>query len=157
METIFKVYDRKGDKGQFRAQGADDRSTAIVTFLTGKSYVGGDEYSNVSTGVVASPKTVLSTDVTENNVDYSCIIRFKDRSDPANIKTRSLAIPAPIKNQENGIVARLGDEKEFVPAIPEAGESGLGGNSIVTAIETMEGASAGDYQFVSGVFEQTRK
>lgn len=157
METIFKLRDRKGDKGQFRARGADDRSTEIVTFLTGKSYAGGDEYSNVETGIVGSPKTVLATDVVENDIDFSCIIIFKDRSDPVNIKTRTLSIPCPIINAIDGICARQGEDKLFVPAIPDAGEVGDGGNTIVTDIETMEGATAGDYQFVSGSFEKTRR
>lgn len=157
METIFKLKDRKGDSGQFRAVSATDASTRIVTFLTGKSYAGGDEFSNVSTGVVASPKTVLAADVTENDIDFSAIIRFKDRSDPANLKTRTMSIPCPILNAENGICAVQSDEKLYIPAIPPDGGVGDGGNTIVTDIEVLEGATTGDYVFLSGVFEKTRR
>lgn len=157
METIVKTVDRKGDKGTFRCQAADDASTRAITFLTGKSHVGADEYSNVTTGVVAEKKVVVETDVTENDIDFSCIIRFKDRSNPADIRVRSMAIPAPILNQENGICAVMSDEKLYVPAIPPDGSVGLGGNSIVTAIETLEGATAGNYVFISGSFQKTRR
>lgn len=157
METILKLIDRKGDKGNFSAKGADDLSTEIVTFLTGKTHCGGSYYSTVETGVLASPLTKLDTEVPNNDIDYKAVILLKNLSDPQNQTTKRVVIPAPIINVVNGICSVLSGEEAQIPPVPPAGGVGKGGNTIATEYETMVGATAGDYVFLSGGFIKNRR
>lgn len=150
-ETIMKLKDKKGDNGKFVGH-ADTAPAAadLLTFLTGKTYAGCAEYSTVTPGTPAAPKAVVATDVLNNDIDVKCVIVYKDISTPSNPATRKLIIPAPIINAIGGICIVETNDMKQVPAIPPSGGVGDGGNTIMTAWETALGASAGDFQFISG-------
>jgi len=157
MQTILKVTDVKGDKGKFQAKADADISAAMVTFLTGKSYVGGSSFSNVSTGVLGSPKPILQTAVEFNDLDVKAVIILRDMRDPENQLTRRLIIPAPIIDVENGICTVLAKDERQIPAIPPDGAAGKGGNTIASEYCTMVGATAGSFTFESGGFIKLKK
>jgi hypothetical protein len=158
METIAKLKDLKGDSARFTARAdSSPEIAAVITFLTGKTYCGCAEYSTVTPGVPASAKPVLQTDVIENDADFKAIINYKDMSTPANPVLRKCVVAAPILDEENGICTVLEGDTRAIPPIPPSGGVGKGGNTIVSELETMFGASAGDFQFLSGGFIKKRR
>jgi hypothetical protein len=158
METIAKLKDMKGDGARFTARADTAPAIAsVITFLTGKTYCGCKEYSTVTPGVPAEAKPVLQTDVIENDSDFKAIINYKDMSTPANPVQRKCVIPAPILDEENGICTVLEGDTRAIPSIPPSGGVGKGGNTIVSELETMFGASAGDFEFLSGGFIKNRR
>lgn len=156
-ETIIKLVDRKGDAGRFVARSSTaPASSAVMTFLTGKTHCGANDYSTVTPGVLATPKVVIQTDVVENDVDYKAVISYKDLSIPSLPVTRKLVVDAPVLNQADGFCVVIESDKQAIPAIPPAGGVGKGGNTIVTEWETCLGVSAGTFRFISGGFIKTK-
>lgn len=157
-ETIMKMIDRKGDQANFVGRGdAAPVATALATFLNGKSYAGCLEYSQVTPGVLGSPKVVQVVDTPSNDVDYKAVIVYKDFSVETNPKTRKIIIPAPDSSTANGICVVIESDTQAIPAIPPDGATGKGGNTIVTEWETAMGVTAGTFKFVSGGFFKVRR
>jgi hypothetical protein len=157
-ETILKLTDRKGDKGMFVGKGATAPvASALVTFLTGKTYAGCVDYSTVTPGVLVAPKAVVATDVVNNDIDYKAVIVYKDNSVPTNPVTRKIMIGAPDTSTETGICSVLEQDTQAIPAIPPDGATGKGGNTICTEWETAVGATAGTFKFLSGGFFKVRR
>jgi hypothetical protein len=156
-EVILKMTDRKGDQSRFTGRGdVAPAATDLVTFLNGKTYAGCVEYSEVTPGMLLAPKVVVDTDVANNDCDYKAVIAYKDFTVPANPKVRKLVIPAPDTSTANGVCVVIGEESQFIPAIPPDGATGKGGNTIITEWETALGVAAGTFKFISGGFIKLR-
>lgn len=157
-ETIMKLVDRKGDQGQFVGRGATAPASAdLLTFLSGKTYAGCQEYSQVTPGVLAVPKTVVVTDVANNDIDYKATITYKDYTVETNPTTRKIIISAPDTSTANGICVVIESDTQAIPAIPPDGAVGKGGNTIITEWETALGVPAGTFKFISGGFFKVRR
>lgn len=152
MRTILRLVGYKGDKSTFGVDAAADVSDAIVTFLTGKTYAGGDEYSTIETGLADPALAIDPTPAEFNDMDVKAIISLKNRTDPTDMVSVRITISAPKIDVANGIATELTDEKRIIPATKAAGALGDDGNTIATQAETMLGLEAGDLKFMSGSF-----
>jgi hypothetical protein len=157
-ETIMKMVDRKGDQGLFVGRGATAPvATALATFLSGKTYAGCTEYSQITPGVLAAPKVVVVTDVANNDIDYKAVLSYKDFTVETNPSVRKLIIGAPDSSTANGICVVIESDTQAIPAIPPDGATGKGGNTIITEWEIALGVEAGTFKFISGGFFKVRR
>jgi hypothetical protein len=157
-ETILKLFDRKGDSGQFVGRGATAPTpSALATFINGKTYAGCIEYSQVTPGTLGTPKTVVVTDVANNDIDYKAVLTYKDYTVDTNPVTRKIIMSAPDCSTANGFCVVIESDTQAIPAIPPDGATGKGGNTIITEWETAMGVTAGTYKFISGGFFKVRR
>jgi hypothetical protein len=157
-ECILKLKDRKGDFGRFSARGDTLPDSALLfAFLTGKTYAGCMEYSEVTPGVFGTPKIVVVDDVPNNDIDYKAVLSYKDYSVETNPVVRKLVISAPTVGSVTGICVVIEQNTQAIPAIPPDGVDGKGGNTIITEWETALGATAGTFKFLSGGFIKVRR
>jgi hypothetical protein len=137
MKSIrVKYTDRKGESGSMKLPVKDTEVEAEILAVTALSYIGSEGYTELTETSFASPQSVGSSALVENDKDFKAICTFKGASGYFKISW-----PAPKINIEAGFVVRWGSERAVIPPVKETGETGNDGEAVAALVATMTGDS----------------